>query len=90
MITGSNTLVKVRRRSGPNLSMASASPPTALNGAGVAAQILLAKLASMEQRLNSLVPTQPAPIRRSSTAATNNFPTASDEIDPEELQDMFD
>jgi len=69
--------------------MASASPQIALNGAGVAAQILLAKLASIEQRLDSLVPTQPAPIQRSG-AAPNKFPAASDEIDPEELQDMFD
>ena len=90
MITGSNTLVKVRRRTVPNLPRVDTAPPMASGETGVVAQIFLAKLSAMEQRLNSLVATRPASIQPSAVPAPGNFPEHFEEVKSSKLRDLFD
>lgn len=90
MITGTNALVAVRRKSGPDLPKVSSAPPPQTKGGTVVLQMLLGELASLKQQVNALAVAGPASIQPTSTSGTDNSTRRSSRVDPDELSDVVD
>jgi hypothetical protein len=82
MINGSRTLVAVRRRQQPNLLKVLEGLQDAPKSATPALQMLLAKLASLEQQLNSMVVVRPNPMQPQAGTSI--------QVQPEKLTNIFD
>jgi hypothetical protein len=82
MISGSGTLVAVRRRQQPNLSKASAGLQQAPRSATPIVQMFLAELASLEQQVNALAIAKPTSIQPQAGP--------SQSVEPSKLRRLFD
>lgn len=82
MISGSGTLVAVRRRQQPNLSKVSAALQQAPRSATPIVQMFLAKLASLEQQVNALAVARPTSIQPQAGS--------SQSVEPSKLRRLFD